>query len=89
MAPARTSSTAVSSSGLLGVTYIPRDALAAVAEVANRPIVIDTETTIGYGATGGFGKSSLKRCRSGNAVMAANKLPPPSMERSRQARVSK
>jgi signal transduction histidine kinase len=37
-----------------GVSYIPRDALAAIAEVANRPIVIDAETMLGYGGTGGF-----------------------------------
>jgi signal transduction histidine kinase len=37
-----------------GVSYIPRDALAAIAEVANRPIVIDSETMLGYGGTGGF-----------------------------------
>ena len=37
-----------------GVAYIPRDALAAVAEVANRPIVVDVETSIGYGGTGGL-----------------------------------
>ena len=32
-----------------GVSYIPRDALVAIAEVANRPIVIDAETMLGYG----------------------------------------
>ncbi len=37
-----------------GVVYIPRDALVAIAEVANRPIVADVEVHIGYGATGGF-----------------------------------
>ena len=37
-----------------GVAYIPREALAAVAEVANRPIVIDVETSVGYGGTGGL-----------------------------------
>jgi signal transduction histidine kinase len=37
-----------------GVAYIPRDALVAFADVANRPIVIDSETMIGYGGTGGF-----------------------------------
>ena len=37
-----------------GVAYIPREALAAVAEVANRPIGIDAETSIGYGGTGGL-----------------------------------
>ena len=37
-----------------GVSYIPRDALVAIAEVANRPIVIDLETMLGYGGTGGF-----------------------------------
>ena len=34
--------------------YDPNDALALVAEVANRPIVIDLETRLGYGGTGGF-----------------------------------
>jgi signal transduction histidine kinase/ABC-type uncharacterized transport system substrate-binding protein len=37
-----------------GVSYIPRDALVAIADVANRPIVIDAETMLGYGGTGGF-----------------------------------
>jgi len=37
-----------------GVAYIPHEALGAVAEVANRPIVIDAATSIGYGGTGGF-----------------------------------
>ena len=37
-----------------GVAYIPREALAAVAEVSNRPIVIDAETSVGYGGTGGL-----------------------------------
>ena len=37
-----------------GASYIPHQALAAFADVANRPIVIDAETNIGYGGTGGF-----------------------------------
>jgi signal transduction histidine kinase len=37
-----------------GTTYVPHEALAAVAEVANRPIAIDAETNIGYGGTGGL-----------------------------------
>src|SRR5262247_3928941 len=37
-----------------GVAYRPYEALAAVAEVANRPIVVDVETNIGYGGVGGF-----------------------------------
>jgi signal transduction histidine kinase len=37
-----------------GVLYIPRDALMAFAEVANSPIVVDSETMIGYGGSGGF-----------------------------------
>jgi len=37
-----------------GVSYIPRNALRAVAEVANAPIVIDAEPQIGYGGVGGF-----------------------------------
>jgi signal transduction histidine kinase len=37
-----------------GVAYNPRDAVAAVAEAANRPMVIDRENLLGYGGTGGF-----------------------------------
>lgn len=37
-----------------GVSYTPRDALRQIDEVANRPIVVDAETSIGYGPTGGF-----------------------------------
>src|SRR5262249_49339420 len=37
-----------------GVAYRPYEALAAVSEVANRPIVVDVETNIGYGGVGGF-----------------------------------
>lgn len=37
-----------------GVSYVPAEALALVAEVANRPIVISTETFLGRGAVGGF-----------------------------------
>jgi len=37
-----------------GATYIPHEALAAFADVANRPIVVDAETNIGHGGTGGF-----------------------------------
>jgi len=37
-----------------GVAYRPNEALAAVAEVANRPIVIDVDTNMGYGGAGGF-----------------------------------
>ncbi len=37
-----------------GVAYNPREAVAAVAEVANRPMVIDRENLLGYGGTGGF-----------------------------------
>jgi signal transduction histidine kinase len=37
-----------------GSAYIPQEGLAAFAGVANRPIVIDAETSIGYGGTGGF-----------------------------------
>ena len=36
------------------MAYIPRDALVAIAAVANRPIVVDSETMIGYGGAGGF-----------------------------------
>jgi len=37
-----------------GTRYDPNDALALVAEAANRPIVIDQETRLGHGGTGGF-----------------------------------
>jgi C4-dicarboxylate-specific signal transduction histidine kinase len=37
-----------------GTRYDPNDALALVAQVANRPIVIDQESRLGYGGTGGF-----------------------------------
>ena len=37
-----------------GVSYLPRDALAAVSKAANRPIVTDVDSLIGYGAVGGF-----------------------------------
>lgn len=37
-----------------GVNYVPREALQTIAEVANQPIVVDTETFIGYGGVGGF-----------------------------------
>jgi signal transduction histidine kinase len=37
-----------------GTRYSARDALAAIASVANRPIVVDVESRIGLGATGGF-----------------------------------
>jgi signal transduction histidine kinase len=37
-----------------GVSYVPAEALSRVAEVANRPIVISTETFLGRGAVGGF-----------------------------------
>jgi signal transduction histidine kinase len=38
----------------LGTRYSSADALAEIAKVANRPIVIDVEALIGVGATGGF-----------------------------------
>src|SRR5262245_19217080 len=37
-----------------GVRYDPNDALALIAEVANRPIVVDQETRLGHGGAGGF-----------------------------------
>jgi hypothetical protein len=37
-----------------GVSYVPAEALSLVAKVANRPIVISTETFLGRGAVGGF-----------------------------------
>ncbi|SDR63844.1 GAF domain-containing protein [Rhizobiales bacterium GAS113] len=38
----------------IGTAYRATDALAMVAEVANRPIVIDQDNFFGYGGTGGF-----------------------------------
>jgi signal transduction histidine kinase len=35
-------------------SYVSRDALAAIAEVANRPIIVDLETHVGYGSVGGM-----------------------------------
>ena len=35
-----------------GVAFLPRDAVAAIAKVANRPIVTDTANFVGFGATG-------------------------------------
>ena len=37
-----------------GNTYIPHDGLAAFADAANRPIVVDVETNIGHGGAGGL-----------------------------------
>jgi signal transduction histidine kinase len=37
-----------------GATYVPHEGLAAFADVANRPIVVDVETNIGHGGAGGF-----------------------------------
>jgi signal transduction histidine kinase len=37
-----------------GTIYSSADALSAIAKVANRPIVIDVDTLVGRGATGGF-----------------------------------
>jgi signal transduction histidine kinase len=36
------------------VSYVPAEALSLIAEVANRPIVVSTETFVGRGAVGGF-----------------------------------
>jgi signal transduction histidine kinase len=37
-----------------GVNYIPREALAILAQTANRPIIIEGDTGFGYGGIGGF-----------------------------------
>jgi len=37
-----------------GVVYTPQRALRAISEVTSRPIVIDVESQLGYGAVGGF-----------------------------------
>jgi signal transduction histidine kinase len=42
------------SGGRDGPRYEPNDGLALVASAANRPIVIDQETRLGHGGTGGF-----------------------------------
>ena len=39
---------------ITGATYLSRNVLQSIAEVANRPIVVDLESTIGVGATGGL-----------------------------------
>jgi signal transduction histidine kinase len=41
-----------------GAHYVPREALAILAKTANRPIVIESDTHLGYGGTGGFIVSS-------------------------------
>src|SRR5215831_6391745 len=46
--------TAIVYMGLMDEGAGPHEGLAAFATVANRPIVIDAETSIGYGGTGGF-----------------------------------
>ena len=45
--------TAINTDGA-GVVYHPHEALKAFSQVANRPIVIDAETSVGYGGTGGL-----------------------------------
>lgn len=35
-------------------TYVSRDALVAIAQVAKRPIIVDLETHVGYGSVGGL-----------------------------------
>lgn len=37
-----------------GTRYSPSDALTAIAKVTNRPILVDVESLVGFGATGGF-----------------------------------
>ena len=46
-----------------GATHNPAEALKAVADVANRPIVVDTDDFIGMGATGGFVMSAEKAAK--------------------------
>src|SRR5262249_28029949 len=46
--------TAIIYTGLMNEGAGPHEGLAEFATVANRPIVIDAETSIGYGGTGGF-----------------------------------
>ena len=41
-----------------GVDFLPREAVAAIAKVANRPIVTGTANFVGFGATGGLVVSS-------------------------------
>jgi ABC-type uncharacterized transport system substrate-binding protein len=42
-----------------GTIYSSADALSAIAEVANRPIVVDVEALVGRGATGGFALNNV------------------------------
>jgi len=42
-----------------GTRYSSHDALAEIARVASRPIVIDVESLVGFGATGGFVLNSI------------------------------
>jgi signal transduction histidine kinase len=42
-----------------GTRYSAPDALTAIAKVANRPIVVDVESLIGFGATGGFALDNI------------------------------
>jgi hypothetical protein len=44
-----------------GTRYSSQNALAAIAKVANRPIVIDVESLIGSGATGGYALNNVSR----------------------------
>lgn len=46
-----------------GVSHNPIEALKAIAEVANRPIVVDTDDFIGLGAAGGFVMSAEKAAK--------------------------
>ena len=61
-----------------GTTYIPHEGLAAFADVANRPIVVDAETNIGHGGAGGFVTTPgpLARRRRGSCgVSSTAKMP--------------
>jgi signal transduction histidine kinase len=42
-----------------GTIYSSADALSAIAEVANRPIVVDVDALVGRGATGGFALNNV------------------------------
>ena len=46
-----------------GAVYTPQNALVAVAEATNRPIVIDVESQLGYGGAGGFIESLVSRAQ--------------------------
>ena len=51
-----------------GVQYNPAEALRAVSEAANRPIIVDAEVSVGSGAVGGFVVSAIDVARDAAAI---------------------